>query len=146
MIKSDRIKILDQGNCDFVRDRGKEAYVKSTSLRTETFYKAGVVGELAPHSETHDSTTQVKNEVAGRRSIHLPGEASVSCALGCNMPIKGSGSVSNARVVRRGVSRDHSSLETDSGELKRLTKTENPRFAQTKDRTEEVETTGESYE
>ena len=146
MIKSDRIKILDQGNCDFVRDRGKEAYVKSTSLRTETFYKAGVVGELAQHSETHDSTTQVKNEVAGRRSIHLPGEASVSCALGCNMPIKGSGSVSNARVERRGVSRDHSSLETDSGELKRLTKTENPRFAQTKDRTEEVETTGESYE
>ena len=48
MIISDRIKILDQGNCDFVRDRGKEAYVKSTSLRTETFYKAGVVGELAP--------------------------------------------------------------------------------------------------
>ena len=48
MIISDRIKILDQGNCDFVRDRGKEAYVKSTSLRSETFYKAGVVGEPAP--------------------------------------------------------------------------------------------------
>lgn len=146
MIKRDRIKILDQGNCDFVRDRGKEAYVKSTSLRTETFYKAGVVGELAQHSETHDSATQVKNEVAGRRSIHLPGEASVSCALGCNMPIKGSGSASNASVERRGVSRDHSSLEPVSGELKRLTKTENPRVAQTKDRTEEVEITGGSYE
>ena len=146
MIKSDRIKILDQGNCDFVRDRGKEAYVKSTSLRTETFYKAGVVGELAQHSETHDSTTQVKNEVAGRRSIHLPGEASVSSALGCNMPFKGSGSVSNASVVHRGVSRDHSSLESVSGELKRLTKIDHPRFAQTKDRTEEVELTGGSYE
>ena len=73
MIISDRIKILDQGNCDFVRDRGKEAYVKSTSLRTETFYKAGVVGELAQHSETHDSATQVKNEVAGRKSLLLPG-------------------------------------------------------------------------
>ena len=44
MIKRDRIKILDQGNCDFVRNRGKEAYVKSTSLRTETFYETGVVG------------------------------------------------------------------------------------------------------
>lgn len=146
MIKRDRIKILDQGNCDFVRNRGEEAYVKSTSLRTETFYKAGVVGELAQHSETHDSTTQVKNEVAGKRSLHLPGETSVSCALGCNMPIKGSGSVSNASVVHRGVSRDHSSLESVSGELQRLTKTDNPRFAQTKDRTEEVEITGGSYE
>jgi hypothetical protein len=48
MIISDRIKILDQSACDFVRGRGKEAYVKSTSLRSETFYKAGVVGEPAP--------------------------------------------------------------------------------------------------
>jgi hypothetical protein len=57
------------------------------------------------------------------------------------MPIKGSGSVSNASVVHRGVSRDHSSLENDSGELKRLTKIDHPRFAQTKDQTEEEEIT-----
>ena len=98
------------------------------------------------HSETHDSATQVKGEVAGSKSIHLPGEASVSCALGCNMPIKGSGSVSNASVVHRGVSRDHSNLESVSGELKRLTKTENPRGLQMKGRTEEVEITGGVYE
>ncbi len=49
-----------------------------------------------------------------KRSI----KAGVVGELGCNMPVKGSGSVSNARVVHRGVSRDHSSLESVSGELK----------------------------
>ena len=61
-----RIKILDQGNYDFVRNRGKEAYVKSTNLRTETFYKTGVVGELAPtqrnprFAQTKDRTEEVE--------------------------------------------------------------------------------------
>jgi hypothetical protein len=61
-----RIKILDQGNYDFVRNRGKEAYVKSTSLRTETFYNAGVVGELTPTQrnprflQTKDRTEKVE--------------------------------------------------------------------------------------
>ena len=66
MIICDRIKILDQGNCDFVRNRGKEAYVKSTSLRTETFYKTCMVGELAPtqrnprFAQTKDRTDEVE--------------------------------------------------------------------------------------
>jgi hypothetical protein len=61
MIISDRIKILDQGACDFVRDRGKEAYVKSTSPRTETFYKAGVVGVLAPTQRNRRFNRAIKS-------------------------------------------------------------------------------------
>ena len=40
-------KELDDGNCGVVRLRGKEAYVKDRSLRTEIGYKADCAGELA---------------------------------------------------------------------------------------------------
>ena len=69
MIISDRIKILDQGNCDFVRDRGKEAYVKSTSLRTETFYKACVVGELA-QTQQNPRFNLASKERGCREEVH----------------------------------------------------------------------------
>ena len=69
-------QILDYGNCDFVRNRGKEAYIKDVSPRTETWYKADGMGELAPHSEALGSVPEVNHGVVHRNSAFLPGEAS----------------------------------------------------------------------
>ena len=69
-------QILDYGNCDFVRNRGKEAYVKDVSPRTETWYKADGMGELAQHSEAYGSVPEVNHGVVHRNNVFLPGEAS----------------------------------------------------------------------
>ena len=37
---SNRSRVEDEGNCETVRDRGKEAVVEVASSRTETSYKA----------------------------------------------------------------------------------------------------------
>lgn len=111
-------KILDDGNCGLVRVRGKEAYVKVASLRTETLYKVGTMGELAQHNETLCSVVKIKSEVALRKFIHLPREVSITCVWGFNPPINRSGCVSNAVIVYREVSSDHSKLGAENGELK----------------------------
>ena len=72
-------QILDYGNCDFVRNRGKEAYVKDVSPRTGTWYKADGAGELAPHSEAQGSMPEVNHGVVHRNNTFLPGEASPRC-------------------------------------------------------------------
>ena len=83
-------QILDQGNCDFARNRGKAAYIKDVSPRTGTWYKADGMGELAPHSEALGSVPEVNHGVVHRfrakrqdrarrepdHSAFLPGEAS----------------------------------------------------------------------
>jgi hypothetical protein len=74
-------QILDQGNCDFVRNRGKAAYIKDVSPRTGTWYKADGMGELAPHSEARGSVSEVNHGVVHRNSAFLPGEASLPCSV-----------------------------------------------------------------
>ena len=69
-------QILDQGNCDFARNRGKAAYIKDVSPRTGTWYKADGMGELAPHSEALGSVPEVNHGVVHRNNAFLPGEAS----------------------------------------------------------------------
>ena len=69
-------RILDYGNCDLARDRGKEAYVKDVSPRTETWYKADGMGELAQHSEALGSVPEVNHGVVHWNNAFLPGEAS----------------------------------------------------------------------
>lgn len=71
------IQILVYGNCDFVSNRGKEAYGKDMSPRTGTWYKADDTGELAPHSEALGSVSEVNHGVVYRNSVFLPGEASM---------------------------------------------------------------------
>ena len=66
---------LDYGNCKLVRVCGKEAYVKDTSLRTGTVYKAGNVDELAQHSKVFCSTLKVKTGVVYRNNMLLGGLA-----------------------------------------------------------------------
>ena len=99
---------LDQGNCEVARLRGKEAYVKGMGLRTETGYKAGMAGKLAPRSEAHGSAMKVNPEVVCRNSAFLPGEASSPSVAGFNPPSRRRGATSNGRVEGRGVSRGHS--------------------------------------
>ena len=76
-----KYRILDYGNCGIVRFRGKEAYVKDVSPRTETWYKADGAGELAPHSEALGSVPEVNHGVVHQNNTFLPGEAS-SCLFG----------------------------------------------------------------
>ena len=68
-------QILDYGNCEIARFRGKEAYVKSVSPRTGRFYKAGMADELAQHSKVLDSAMKVKNRVVQKQFTCLPREA-----------------------------------------------------------------------
>ena len=70
-------QILAYGNCGIVRFRGKAAYGKDMSPRTETWYKADGMGELAQHSEAHGSLPEVNHGVVYRNSVFLPGEASL---------------------------------------------------------------------
>lgn len=69
-------QILAYGNCVIVRLRGKEAYGKDMSPRTETWYKADGMGKLAQHSEALGSVPEVNHGVVYRNSVFLPGEAS----------------------------------------------------------------------
>ena len=112
-------QILDYGNCEIVRFRGKEAYVKSVSPRTERFYKAGMADELAQHSKVHDSAMKVKNRVVQRQFTRLPREALLPCYAGFNLPSKRSGSCSNVWIQRQGVSRGHSSPVERAGSNRR---------------------------
>jgi len=70
-------QILAYGNCGIVRLRGKAAYGKDMSPRTETWYKADGMGELAQHSEVRGSMPEVNHGVVYRNSVFLPGEASL---------------------------------------------------------------------
>jgi len=72
-----KIQILAYGNCDSVRDGGKEAYGKDMSPRTETSYKADSADELAPHSEVPGSALEVNGGVVYRNNAFLPGEVSL---------------------------------------------------------------------
>lgn len=109
-------QILDYGNCEIVRSRGKEAYVKAVSLRTGTFYKVDAMGEMAQHIKALGLVVEIKNEVVQRINMQLPREASSSCLLGFNLPDKRSGPGSNVGIAWRGVSRGHSSLWAENGE------------------------------
>ena len=108
-------QILDHGNCGIVRFRGKEAYVKDMSPRTETGYKADGTGELAPHSEALGSVPEVNHGVVYRNSAFLPGEASYASGPGFNQPERAGGGDSNVVIEQRGVSRDHSSSVQRAG-------------------------------
>ena len=122
-------KILDYGNCGIVRFRGKEAYVKVTSLWRRTSYKADVMGELAQHNETHCSVVDVKDEIASRKFIQLPREVLASCVCGLKLPRNRNGRRSNVRIEGQGVSRDRSKLLLKNGELEyRSFKLGNPRI------------------
>ena len=57
----------DYGNCGIVRFRGKEAYVKDVSLRTETWYKADGMVKLAQHSEGLSSMSEVIHDLLMNR-------------------------------------------------------------------------------
>ena len=70
-----KVEALDEGNCDAVRRRGKEAGVKAMSPRTETGYEAGDADELVPHNEVSVSASQVKPGVVSGKFTPLPGEA-----------------------------------------------------------------------
>jgi hypothetical protein len=69
-----KLKALDERNCGIARSRGKEAVVKTASPRTEKCFEAGDRGEVAPHSETQDSRSQVRRGVAQLEFVLLPGE------------------------------------------------------------------------
>ena len=79
-MNSNPIIELDYGNCEIVRFRGKEAYVKDVSLRTETWYKADGMVKLAQHSKGLSSMSEVNHEVVHRNNVLLPGEVS-DCGL-----------------------------------------------------------------
>lgn len=101
-------KILDYGNCEIVRNRGKEAYVKIASLRTGTFYKVGWVDELAQHNKIHSSIQKIKKEVVQGKFIHLPEETSIISGDGFNLPVRSAVGSVMSQLHYRGVSRDHS--------------------------------------
>ena len=139
-------KELEDGNCGVVRLRGKEAYVKDRSLRTETGYKADCAGKLAQHSDAHSSVQEVKPEVVCRNNVFLPGETSFVCGKGFNLLHNFRGSVSNGRITERGVSRDHSTVVNRAGSsCRRATRpVKRPEASDDrKDRTREVETTAD---
>src|SRR5690625_7190831 len=92
---------LDYGNCGAARPRGKEAYVKDASPRTETRYKADGTDELAQHSKVPSSLPEVNRGVVHRNNALLPGEASRGCSAGCNLPSRHCRVSSHARVDRR---------------------------------------------
>jgi hypothetical protein len=69
-----KVKALDKGNCAAARLGGKEAGVKSTSLRTGTGYEAGGADELARQSEVQVSASQVKPGVVWGKFTSLPGD------------------------------------------------------------------------
>ena len=85
-------KVLDEGNCGRVTDRGEEAcgcmgkrrvcssppgciHVKAARLRTETSYKAGSTRRVSPTSRSRSqSVVQVNGELAQRKITFLSGE------------------------------------------------------------------------
>lgn len=114
-----KTKALDKSNCAVARPGGKEAGVKTTSLRTETGYEAGDADELVPHNEVHEvSALQVKSGVVSGKFTPLPGE---TCPLG-GRPRKrfGSADASNGAGRWAGVSRGRSSTGYESGVSVRL--------------------------
>ena len=82
-MKSPIVKVLDEGNCGRVTDRGEEAcecvrkcrpvfaagriHVKAARLRTETSYKAGV-GQASEHNITKPFPDSRRRSMASLRS------------------------------------------------------------------------------
>ena len=91
-------KVLDEGNCGRVTDRGEEAcgcmgkrrvclsppgciHVKAARLRTETSYKAGSTRRVSPTSRSRSqSVVQVNGELVQRKITFLSGE---TCQAAC---------------------------------------------------------------
>src|SRR5690625_7608995 len=108
-------------------------------------YKADGTDELAQHSEVPISLPEVNRGVVHRNNALLPGEASMGCNAGFNLPTRHCRLSSNGRVVRRGVSRGRSSrIERAGSSCRRVTRPANGPEASGagKDRTEEGGTTG----
>jgi len=108
-------KILEKDNWQTARFVGKEVCIKVVSLRTETFYKAVAMGKGAGHSESRSSVVKVKSEAMQRKFMSLPGEISITCGTGFNLPQKCSGAFSDECIDYREVSRDRSSSEQRAG-------------------------------
>jgi hypothetical protein len=108
-----KVKALDKDNCVIARSRGKEAGVKSTSLRTETGYEAGDADELFPHNEVRVSASQVKLGVVLGKFTSLPGEA---CLVRGPARKRGAGTArGNTGGEQTGVSRGRSSAGHEPG-------------------------------
>ena len=91
-------KVLDEGNCGRVTDRGEEAcgcmgkrrvclsppgciHVKAARLRTETSYKAGSTRRVTTTSRSRSqSVVQVNGELVQRKITFLSGE---TCQAAC---------------------------------------------------------------
>ena len=108
-----RVKALGQGNCDVARRRGKEAYVKAASPRTETCSEADGRDELAQHSEILDSLPEVKHGVVQSKFTLLLGETCPPSGRSCE---RANGTVTGNRYGERtGVSRGRSSAGNEPG-------------------------------
>ena len=114
-MNSNKERKLDYGNCEVVRLRGKEAYVKDVSPRTETEYKADGMGELAQHSEARSSVPEVNSGVVHRNNVFLPGEALLPGGTG----FRHCGASRDGRATGRGVSRGRSSRIERAGSSRR---------------------------
>jgi hypothetical protein len=125
-------KVLDEGNCGRVTDRGEEAcgcmgkrrvcssppgciHVKAARLRTETSYKAGLTRRVSPTSRSRSqSVAQVNGELAQRKLTFLSGEICRGGRCVAVAPISKAclntrNALAKARVGVAEVSRGHSS-------------------------------------
>ena len=109
-MNNDINEILEKGNCDSVRNGGKEACINSASLRTEMSSEAEVPGKLAQHNETLRSGTTVDGKAVQLEFTFLSGEASMSCVSKTESGVTG-----NRCVKHGGVSRRHSTDQALSG-------------------------------
>ena len=137
-------KVLDEGNCGRVTDRGEEAcegvrkyrsdfavghlLVKAARLRTETLYKAGSGRRVSTTSRSRSQTpVQVNDELAQRSITLLSGE---TCQAACVSPfaptskacLKGWNVAEQSTAGEAGVSRGRTtdpSMPTKTGRTER---------------------------
>ena len=93
------VKVLDEGNCGRVTDRGEEAcecvrkyrpdfavgriLTKAARLRTETSYKAGPVRRVSTTSRSRSQAiVQVNDELVQRKITFLSGETCIAVMRG----------------------------------------------------------------
>jgi hypothetical protein len=133
-------KVLGEGNCGRVTDRGKEAcecsiavisfsiLTKAARLRTETSYKAGAVRRVGPTSRSRSqSTVQVNGELVQRQITFLSGEICIAVMRGGVAPtskacLKTRNELAKASSGGAEVSRGHSTegrTPTITGRTKR---------------------------